>query len=204
MKRLPSETHLCRWTIDMIVVEFDTETTGLIKNHSLGLKWQPKVIEFYAKKSVLKDPTKKGPEAWEFLEELDFLCHPEETVTDEITRITGITNAMLVDQPHMRHRFPEVVSFFEGVDLVVAHNLSYDKDIIDFENARHNNGQEFIWPPNLLCTVEATVHLKGHRLRLSDLHELLFGVKFEGSHRAKVDVEALERCYVELHRLGEV
>ena len=69
-------------------------------------------------------------------------------------------------------------AFFETVDMVVAHNVSYDMGVMDFEQMRVNPDEKFPWPAMQLCTVEATEHLKGHRLNLTALHEHLFGCKF--------------------------
>jgi hypothetical protein len=54
--------------------------------------------------------------------------------------------------------------------------------------------------PRRICTVEQTQHIKGFRLNLSGLHEFLFGEKFSGAHRAKVDVAALVRCSSEMFK----
>jgi len=48
--------------------------------------------------------------------------------------------------------------------------------------------------------VEQTQHLKGHRLSLGDLHDLLLGERFSGAHRARADVMALARCVSEMIR----
>ena len=75
--------------------------------------------------------------------------------------------------------------------------MSFDQEMIDIEAERL--GQILRWQ-RLVCTVEQTVHLRGHRLSLSLLHQHLFDEPFAGAHRAKVDVAALIRCSVELHK----
>jgi hypothetical protein len=37
-------------------------------------------------------------------------------------------------------------------------------------------------------------------MTMAGLHEYLFKEKFEGAHRARVDVQALKRCCLELMR----
>ena len=51
---------------------------------------------------------------------------------------------------------------------------------------------------SIVCTVELTEHKKGYRLKLSDLHEHLFGEDFKEAHDARADADALARCYVAL------
>jgi len=52
--------------------------------------------------------------------------------------------------------------------------------------------------------VQETEWIKGHRLSLSALHEELFGEPFSGAHRARVDVDALTRCFNELRQRGDI
>lgn len=174
----------------MKAVIFDTETTGLIDNHLLKLDKQPEVIEFYACTVDLET----GELSWQ----VDLLIKPKRAIDDEITKITGITQDMVKDAPPFAECAPVIRQILESERYVIAHNLSYDIEIIDMEFERVG-AQKVAWP-RLLCTVEQTIHLKGFRLGLSQLHEHLFGEAFAGSHRAKVDVQALVRCCVELYK----
>jgi len=85
-----------------------------------------------------------------------------------------------------------------------AHNLAYDMEMLEFEFKRLNDTLKGLWNKPLICTVEQTVHLRGIRLSLSALHEYLFNEKFEGAHRAKADVQAQVRCFMELKKRGEL
>lgn len=177
-----------------IVAIFDTETTGLIKNSRLSLDKQPRVIEFYGE--LVNDET------GEVLEELEFLANPGFPIEAIITQITGLTDKDLAPHPDFRKNVPRVVEFFGKAEEAVAHNLQYDKGMIGFEMARAE--VDFKWPARMTCTVQRTEHLKGHRLNLSRLHELLFQKPFDGAHRAREDVKALTRCFLELRRKGEL
>ena len=173
---------------------FDTETTDLIKNSLLPESHQPKVIEFFG---LVLDESK-----WSILEDLEFFCDPGKPLEAETTKITGIKTEDVAGQPPFKECAEEVKRLIESCSAVVAHNLSYDMAVIDFEMKRA--GLEVEWPIEKICTVESTEHLKGHRLKLSDLHELLFGEGFKGAHRASVDVMALMRCYTELVQTEEL
>lgn len=168
---------------------FDTETTGLIDNTLKPLDKQPHVIEFYG---MLVDR-----DTFEIKCDLDLLIKPPVTITPEITKITTITNEMVADAPVMSEVCTQILDIMGRADRWVAHNLAYDLQIMKFEAQRLG---KTLTIPSLLCTVEQTEFLKGHRLSLSDLHEYLFGETFKGAHRAKVDVQALYRCYVELRK----
>lgn len=173
---------------------FDTETSGLIDTHRIPLAKQPSIIEFYG---ALIDPL-----SGDKFSEIDRLIKPPKAISDEIVKITGITNEMLEAAPAFGFVADDIKKAIEAADLVIAHNLSFDMEITDLEFERL--GGKVVWPRMRICTVEQTVHLKGHRLKLMDLHELLFKRKFEEAHRARNDVEALITCVVELYRRGEL
>lgn len=173
----------------------DTETTGIHPNRTLRLDKQPEIIEFYGHVVDLR--------TGERFEEIDELIKPKTPVDQESKAFkkVQITNAMLSEKPHFEAFAPRIKTMIESSELFITHNVSFDTDMIEIEFERL--GQKINWPQRL-CTVEQTVYLKGYRMSLSNLHEYLFGSKFEGAHRAKVDVEALTRCCVELHARGVI
>jgi len=173
---------------------FDTETTGLIENRTVKNDKLPELIEFYGCTWDLAKDKK--------INELDQLVRPSspEAITELITSITGLKWEDVKDAPTFKDVASKIIKLIEASPIVIGHNLSFDIEMIDIEAERC--GLKVNWPKIRICTVEQTVHLKGHRLNLSGLHELLFGEKFEGAHRAKVDVMALKRCCVELIKKG--
>ena len=174
---------------------FDTETTDLISNSLLPLDQQPRVIEFYGR--LIEDDGK-------IISELDFLCNPGHPLSPTTTRITGIKTADVKREPPFSHFAKQVKELINGAEAVVAHNLSYDFDILNFEFRRCGIFDDVVWPENRICTVESTEWYNGYRLNLTALHEHLFGEPFKDAHRAKSDVEALARCFVEMRKRGDV
>lgn len=173
---------------------FDTETTGLVKNSLVPLNSQPHIIEFFG--HTVDDET------GEVIEEIEFLCDPGIPLDPVITRITGIKPEDLKGKQKFSDHAVEVSDIICSVDAWVAHNLSFDFTLLDCETKRANVP---FWPPKrLICTVEETEWIRGHRLSLSALHEELFGEPFSGAHRARHDVEALTRCYLELRKRGDL
>lgn len=177
----------------MIVTLFDTETTGLMDNHTVPLEKLPSIIEWYSCTADLS--------TGEVLSELELLIKPPRGISQEIVNITGIDDAMVAAAPSFAFVAGDVKKVIESANRMLAHNASYDVEVTDTEFERL--GQKVKWP-RVLCTVEATVHLKGFRLNLTGLHEMLFGETFKGAHRAKADVMAHLRCCCELYRLGEI
>ena len=176
----------------MRTLVFDTETTGLVKNMLQPLDRQPHIIEFFA---LSLDSA--GNE----LEKFHYLFNPGVRLENIITEITGITSEMLKNEKPFSVIAQHLLELIEVHDEVVAHNLSFDMAMIDIEMKRC--GKKVKWP-NLICTVEATEYIKGHRLSMSALHDMLFDERFDGAHRAENDVRALARCFNELRKMGVV
>jgi DNA polymerase III alpha subunit (gram-positive type) len=183
----------------MRAVIFDTETTGLIDNRLIPLDKQPEVIEFFA---LLVDLA-----AQKEINHLGNYIKPREAI-DERLRIGAkrtafsahkIKNAMVSAAPAWVTVADKIKAFLEDADVVIAHNLSFDMEIVDIEMERC--GLKVTWPLPY-CTVEQTMHLKGCRLSLSALHTHLFGEGFKNAHKAEYDVRALARCVFELNKKG--
>jgi DNA polymerase-3 subunit epsilon len=178
--------------VTKIYTIFDTETTQLINNSLMPMQKQPRIVEFCG---IKVDATGKR------YDELEYICNPGITMPDEAAKITGLTAEKLRDYPPIDGRLDETLRFLESCDGVVAHNFYYDYSVVNFEVQR-KPGASIVWPKERICTVEATEHFKGFRLNLMGLHEYLFGVGFEQAHRARNDVEALAKCFVEMLKRG--
>ncbi len=174
----------------MMRLFFDTETTYLVSNSLLPDNQQPRIIEFYG--CLLRDDFSQE-------EEFETYIDPGIKISEVVTRITGIDQSALVGAPRFSVVADQIKSLIQRADEVVAHNLSYDTFVVEVEMRRVK--KTVIWPKIKTCTVEATEWIKGHRLSLSALHEECFGQPFTGAHRARVDVEAMVRCY--RHGVGE-
>lgn len=171
----------------------DIESTNLVLNSLQPLSKQPRVIEIFG--LMLNDSLKETGTFHSYV-------NPGVPIPPKVTEITGLKDEDVASAPKFEEIAEKFQKFVKKADVLVAHNLSHDVAIIDFEFKRL--GQKFIWPRRRTCTVEATEHLKGHRLNLSALHIELFGKGFEKAHSAEGDVRATARCYVELLKRGEL
>lgn len=171
----------------------DTETNGLIDNHSVKLDRQPHIIEYFSCTTDLA----KG----ERLNELEQLIRPPVKLSKTITDITGIDDSTVATAPVFSEISGAIRSNIETAEVVIAHNMSFDREMLNVEFERI--GTPLRWP-RVICTVEASLHYRGFRLNLQGLHEYLFNEKFEGHHRARPDVEALERICIEMFKRGDL
>lgn len=177
--------------IDRPLVVTDTETTGLSAANN-------RIIEIAATR--LHD----GEEPLSFSELID----PGQPISYRITRLTGITTAMVFGRPGAADVMPEYESFL-GDAIIVAHNLSFDRGFINAERARigldpmENAG---------LCTVRlARRLLPGLRSKSLAALARFFRIPDHGRHRALRDVEitvaVLERLMIiaaEKHNVTEL
>ena len=170
----------------------DTETTGLLAAKISPLEKQPSIISFYG---VVIDEEGKP------LETIDYHFNPGFPISETITKITGITNEFLVDKPNFSKHEEEIRKIIESVDEVIAHNAKFDTEMVNNELRRCNTFEKLTWP-KVICTVEQTMHVKGHRLNLTALHVHLFGKPFDNAHSAGGDIMALKNCVIEMRKRG--
>ena len=171
----------------------DTETTGLIFNHSITLDHQPEVIEFYGCLASLV--------TGKISHELNVLIKPSNYPMTEALMAeckTKLDNEMLADASSFKYEASGIKQMIENAPVVIAHNASFDKEMLDIEYERLK--MKVKWPP-LICTIEQTIHIKGYRLSLTNLHIELFKEPFPEAHRARADVMALLRICKELYRM---
>lgn len=184
---------------------FDTETTDLVRSRALPLDKQPHVVEYFGLElcsSETLDPEGKviGRD-WHEDGHYQTFINPGIPMPAKAAEITGYNDAFLADKPRISKQIVlPIKQQIERCDIYVAHNLSYDHQMLGFTFARVE--EEVSWQGQKICTVEKTMHLRGFRLNLTKLHELLFDEAFEGAHGAEADVRALARCFVELNKRG--
>jgi DNA polymerase III epsilon subunit-like protein len=168
----------------MIYLLFDTETTGLPLHPSAKKHLQPRIIEFAA---ILCDV--EGNQVSEYSQLID----PGFPVSDEITKITGITNEDLGGKPAFADVVPEIEALFRLADVLVAHNLPFDKTLLEIELELCGRKEDWPWPRKEVCTVQEFSEEFGYRPKLTLLWEFLEGSVLDQTHRALDDVSALKR-----------
>ena len=158
---------------------FDTETTGLPFHSQALLENQPKIIEFAG---IITDGDS-------VLATEEFICNPDQPLEAIITKITGLKDEDLEDAPPWSDFVPRVRDYFAGCDVIITHNLSFDKSMVLYDMRRIGKGlPDVSWEHQLeICTVEQTYHQFGRRMKLTELYNLLVG-EYVQKHRALDDV----------------
>lgn len=165
------------------IILFDTETTGLLGPSALPLDVQPRIIEL----GLLR----LDGETLEEKDTINQILDPGQPLSEEITKITGLTTKDVKGQPTFVSQYTRLVDFFLGAWMLVAHNLPFDRGMLAGELQRIDKLLEFPWPPEHICTAEQTEHLEGKMLRQEALYERVTGEPANQTHRAGDDVRQL-------------
>ena len=185
---------------------FDTETTGLPKNFRAPItdtdNW-PRCVQI----------------AWQLhdkdgsiIEHKDFLIQPEGfEIPFQSEQIHGISTALAKEKGSplndVLQEFQEVLSKSK---FLIGQNLKFDLNVMGCEFHRLQQDNSWLEIPVLDTCTEKTAMLcqlpggRGGKFKLptlSELHEYLFGDKFQEAHNATADVEATARCFFELIRV---
>jgi DNA polymerase-3 subunit epsilon len=131
----------------MRITIFDTETTGLPKREGT-LQDQPHVIQFASQTFEFDPLTRRFVE----VDRYNQLIKPPVPVPAESTRISGITDEMVAACPVMAEVMPRILEIFRNSDLAVAHNLSFDREILENELQRLGISRNFL-PPTIYDTM---------------------------------------------------
>lgn len=145
------------------LVIFDFETTGLNSSRD-------QIIEIGG---LL---TENG----QVVDEFSSLINPGQKLDENIVKITGITDAMLADQPRIEDVLPGFFKFIEG-SVLVAHNAEFDMAFLKI--AAERLGFQLDWP--CFCTLKLARQLLPD-LESKNLDTLAkhFGLSFEARHRS--------------------
>ena len=187
---------------------FDVETTGLpIKRNAPinDLNNWPRIVQLAF--GIYKS---NG----ECIEEYDYVIKPDNfTIPENSTKIHKITNEFAKDNGYeIKYVLNIFLEKLKNIDYLVAHNLKFDKKILETELYRNNfdfNLQKY----NLkdICTMETSTNfckLEPFRYntykwpRLEELHKKLFDEKVDGFHNALIDIQVCKKCLFKLIELN--
>ena len=183
---------------------FDTETTGLPRN------WKALVTDLNNWPRMIQVAWILCNNKGNRIDSDDFIIKPENfTIPVEASRVHGISTekaiAEGVELEKVLVKFNELV---EQSDFIVAHNISFDEKIIGAELLRKEIRSDFE-RKRKLCTMKASTDYcrisgpYGYKWpKLSELHIKLFGEDFEEAHNASADINATEKCFWEMRKLG--
>lgn len=193
----------------MIALVFDTETTGLPEKRDASIfetdQW-PYIVQL---SFLLYDVTNHH-----LLELEDLIINCDIDVPEEASKIHGITTTMCRTRGININTALDVFdNALKKADVVVGHNISFDKRLYMVETIRRNRTQYFtknkirkqefctMKHGKDLCKIEKTSQ-SGEKYykypTLSELYLYLFKKKPQGVHNSLNDILACFRCYYKM------
>lgn len=107
---------------------------------------------------------------------------PQIPLSDEIKKLTGITDDMLKDKVI---DWPLIEKMFYDAHIIIAHNAAFDRPFIDLKVSRST---EKIWACSLK---QIDWKQKGFTIHKLEILGIMHGFFIENAHRALNDVDAL-------------
>ncbi len=187
---------------------FDTETTGLPKDYNAPItdsdNW-PRMVQISWQ---LHDDEGKLTDVKNYIIKPDGY-----TIPYAVIKVHGITTERAIKQGvPLNFVLNEFNLALEKSKIIVGHNIEFDNNIIGAEFHRKAIDTPLFSKKILDTKDESTEYCalpggKGGKFKwpkLEELHEKLFGEKFDMAHNAAADVEATTRCFLELIRIGVI
>jgi DNA polymerase III epsilon subunit-like protein len=190
-----------------IYITFDTETNGLAKNYDAPMtdtnNW-PKIIQIAWS---LNDESGKE------IEHKNILIKPDGfTIDKDSFEVHGITQEKAEKEGiSLREALNIFSESVKKADVLVAHNISFDENVIGCEYFRIGMKNPML-DKKKICTMESSVDYckipsksgKYAKPSLNRLYQILFQETFDNQHNASFDVKACARVFFELKRLGVI
>ena len=187
---------------------FDTETTGTPQNYNAPLSdaenW-PRMVQL----------------AWQihefdgsFVKAGNHIIYPDGyEIPYSTVKIHGIsTERAKKEGIPLQEALEDFNKDLQQVNLVIGHNVEFDLNIVGAELYRTGQDKGLLEKKTLdsmkistdYCAILGGKGGKFKYPKLNELHEILFGEKFNEAHNAAADVEATARCFLELIRIGVI
>jgi DNA polymerase-3 subunit epsilon len=187
---------------------FDTETTGIPRNHDAPASdignW-PRLVQIAW---LLADD--EGRE----IRSQAFIIRPDGfVIPDSATRVHGIdTQAARQLGVAVTSALDAFAKDLSAAEILVAHNIRFDERVIGAEFFRAGREKNPIEAKTRYCTMRESTDFcgipggpRGYKWpTLDQLHRTLFGVGVEGAHNAVADLRACATCFFELKRRGVI
>ena len=196
-----------------MILFFDTETTGFFMDREpVDHPGQPYIVQLAAE---LRDHYGKS------IAGFNFVVDPgigEISIPERASAVHGITDEVAVQLGvSAEFALSAFTHLYQRADLVCAHNIKFDRGVIEAAIARHYRKVMPLRKP-LFCTMEAATPIinlpptermvaagfnKPKPPKLEECVRHFFGEDHSGAHDAMADVSACARVYFHLQSLNE-
>jgi DNA polymerase-3 subunit epsilon len=191
-----------------MILFFDTETTGFLDdrlppNHEA----QPYIVQLAAQLCL---------DDGEPLAGFCFIVAPGVSIPERAAAVHGITDEKAIQfGVSAEFALSAFTHLYQRADLVCAHNIKFDKGVLEVAIARHYGKTMPLRKP-LFCTMEAASPIiklpptdrmraagfdKPKPPKLEECIKHFFNEDLDGAHDAMVDVTACRRVYLHIKSL---
>ncbi|MBQ9710107.1 MAG: ribonuclease H-like domain-containing protein [Clostridia bacterium] len=126
-------------------------------------------------------------------EKFGSLINPGVKISEKITSLTGIDNAMVADKPRFSQVTGDIYKFFEGA-ILVAHNIDFDYKFLRRLSGESGYYYYNVGMDTLQFAREVMPTLPNHKLKTVAEK---FGIEFN-AHRATDDAYATAKMFIKL------
>jgi len=193
-----------------MILFFDTETTGFLDDRlPIDHEAQPHIVQLAAQLCEDGGTPVAG---------FSFIVAPGVPIPERAAAMHGITDEKSIQfGVSSEFALSAFTHLYQRADLICAHNIKFDKGILEVAIARHYGKIMPLRKP-LFCTMEAAspiVNLpptermlaagftKPKPPKLEEYIRHFFNEELDGAHDAMVDVTACRRIYLHLATLGQ-
>ncbi len=192
----------------MRILFFDTETTGLPKNYKAqitdGDNW-PRLVQLAFVTYVIGHDSP-------LIEKANYIKPDGFVIGEEVIKTHGITNEIASTGIALVEAITELSREIILADLVVGHNISFDRKIVGAEMARLALEDVMHNKPRICTMMKSTKYCAIPNVgrggvkwpKLSELYQVLHGIPMENAHDALADIKATAQCFFELLRRGVI
>ncbi len=184
---------------------FDTETTGLPRS------WKAPVTQVNNWPRMVQLAWILAGDDGTRLAAGDHIIRPEGyTIPAGAASVHGITTERaLAEGEELEEVLQRFHTLVEQAEVLVAHNISFDEKIVGAEFLRKGLDIAGLFNKKRICTMHSSTDYcripgpYGYKWpKLSELHMKLFGEDFDEAHNAAADIQATERCFWEMKKIG--
>lgn len=195
------------------ILFFDTETTGLFPKDLSKTGELPHIIQL---SFILYNIEKK-----EILQQYNNYIKQTDNVDYNSNgfKFTNITKEMCDSGVTMIEALKQFHNAYNSASYIVAHNIDFDKKMIQLESLRHSEKYEFLYLFNdvynivnnkkIYCTMQLGKDITNIKIqgkfgefkkapKLSELHDKLFGEVPTGLHDSMIDTYACMKCFMKI------
>lgn len=179
------------------IMVLDTETTGLPKTKGFGRYYLPSDLDKYESSRLVELGYIIYDKRGNYIKKYQQIVKPDKFKIKN-SKFHGISNKKANSKGiSCKNVLNNLYEDIKSVNLIVAHNIKFDLNIILSECYRYQMNELIgkLESINTCCTAEESYLRYGRYMKLTHLYETLFDKEIDQKHRALSDARYCAKCY---------